>query len=255
MVLYELERSKSPRYLYHQSDVNLNFPVHVHNSFEFITVTEGELLLTLEDRTFSLKSGQAALILPNLVHSYATPVFSKSDLCVFSAQFIGSFYEQTKDKTSDCPVFDFDRPDILKDLRAEGQNHFLLKSHFYYIAHLFDRNAHYEQRDKRYSDFTPKIIAYIEEHFTEKIDMHSLAAELGYDYNYLSNLINDRLHIHFLALVNEYRINHAQYLLTSTDDSVTSVSMNCGYDSIRSFNRNFQARTGMTPTEYRNRKP
>ena len=255
MVFYELERSNSAEYLYHQNDVNLNFPVHVHNSFEFIVVTKGELLLNIETASYSIRAGQASLILPNLVHSYATPVASESYLCVFSVKYIGEFYELTKDKNSDSPVFSFDRPDILADLQTVPQNHFLLKSHFYYIAQLYDKHARYVARDKRYSDFTPKIIAYIEQHFTEKINMKTLADELGYDYNYLSTLINETLNIHFLSLVNEYRINHAQYLLHNTNDSITNISINCGYDSIRSFNRNFISLTGMTPTEYRSKKP
>ena len=255
MVIYELERSNSENYLYHQNDVNLNFQIHVHNSFEFIFVEDGELLLTVENGTVALRQGQASLILPNLVHSYATPRASRSYLCVFAVPYIGEFYEQTKGKTADPAVFSFNHPEIIRGLQEPNPNRYLVKSYLYYIAHLFDRVAVYRARDKRYADCTPKIIAYIEQHFTEKISLRTLAASLGYDYNYLSNLVNERLNIHFLTLVNEYRIHYAQYLLRSTDDSVTAISINCGYDSIRSFNRNFFAHTGMSPSDYRRQRP
>jgi AraC-like DNA-binding protein len=42
--------------------------------------------------------------------------------------------------------------------------------------------------------------------------------------------------------------------LDESSDSILKISEDCGFTSLRSMNRNFKARTGMTPVEYRHRK-
>ena len=52
---FETKRSIDRNYIYTQSDENLSFVSHVHNSYEFITVLEGELECSVYDETFILK--------------------------------------------------------------------------------------------------------------------------------------------------------------------------------------------------------
>ncbi len=44
------------------------------------------------------------------------------------------------------------------------------------------------------------------------------------------------------------------YLLRNTDKSALECSCECGYTSLRSFNRNFKAIIGTSPTDYRVRR-
>jgi AraC family transcriptional regulator of arabinose operon len=53
--------------------------------------------------------------------------------------------------------------------------------------------------------------------------------------------------------VQNSRMEHAKYLLSSTDMAVNAVSLSCGYDSDVHFMRLFKKSTGSTPTEYRRR--
>ena len=55
----------------------------------------------------------------------------------------------------------------------------------------------------------------------------------------------------FRALLNDYRIGKAKYLLDSGTDSIANIAYECGYDSLVSFNRNFKKLTGLTPSQYR----
>ncbi|MDO6685884.1 MULTISPECIES: helix-turn-helix domain-containing protein [unclassified Agarivorans] len=52
-------------------------------------------------------------------------------------------------------------------------------------------------------------------------------------------------------LVNEYRIQHAQHNLLSTDHTVTQVFMSSGFQTKSNFNREFSRISGCTPSEYR----
>lgn len=55
----------------------------------------------------------------------------------------------------------------------------------------------------------------------------------------------------FIAFVNEVRLEHARHLLRSSDQSITTVAMNSGFQNLSHFNAMFRRLTGMTPREYR----
>ena len=98
---FETKRSINSNYIYTQDDENLCFVSHVHNSYEFITVLEGELECSVYHNTFTLKQGTAMLVLPNHVHGYTTNKYSRSFLCVFSADYVTDFYNEIKNGSWD----------------------------------------------------------------------------------------------------------------------------------------------------------
>ena len=78
-----------------------------------------------------------------------------------------------------------------------------------------------------------------------------LAHELGYEYTYMSRYFKRCVGISYNDYVNEYRTGRVCYFLTCSDKTVLEISDECGFNSLRSLNRNFKERLGMTPTEYR----
>jgi AraC-like DNA-binding protein len=44
----------------------------------------------------------------------------------------------------------------------------------------------------------------------------------------------------------------AKKLLKNTEDSITDIAKNCGYDSVYYFSRAFRIHEGVSPSEYRN---
>jgi AraC-like DNA-binding protein len=53
------------------------------------------------------------------------------------------------------------------------------------------------------------------------------------------------------SVLNEARIEYGKRLLADTDDSVLSVALASGYQSVSAFHRRFRLATGVTPAEYR----
>jgi transcriptional regulator GlxA family with amidase domain len=57
----------------------------------------------------------------------------------------------------------------------------------------------------------------------------------------------------FVRYLSIIRISQAADLLTTTDLKITDIAYQCGFSSIRTFNRVFLEVTGYTPTEYSKR--
>lgn len=84
-----------------------------------------------------------------------------------------------------------------------------------------------------------------------------LSDELGVTSHHLSQVLNESLKISFQDLIARYRIRKACQILkdkTHNDAKIESVAAMVGYNSKSSFNAAFKKRTGLTPTEYRNKK-
>ena len=55
----------------------------------------------------------------------------------------------------------------------------------------------------------------------------------------------------FNQFLNEQRLNYVTIHLECSDESITDICMNAGFESQRTFNRVFRERYRMTPREYR----
>ena len=256
MISFEAHRRDSEHYLYHQSNVDLTFPPHLHPTLEFTYVYEGALSLTLDGARHRIGAGQAALILPNQLHAYAPEPHARSYLCIFSTSYVYSFCRQYAGKAAISPVFDFyDREAVCAALQSPSPDLYLRKACFYTILSRFTESTRFADAPPRRADIVCGIVDYVDKNYSGDISLRSLAAHLKYDYNYLSGIFNRTFHCSFLHFVNEYRVNYARSLLTETSRSVTEIATQCGFGTVRSFNRNFLRFTGVSPKEFRAAQP
>lgn len=251
MFLYEHERSEAGDYLYHQFDTDLRFHPHLHHSFEFIFVEEGTLEVQVSDRVFPLGGGEAALILPDQLHAYRTPAHSASYLCVFSCDYLYDFAAAVRGREAVCPRFTPEDPACISYLSAPGRNRFQTKSVLYDIAGQFLAACPLVPAAPDRYGLLGQVIAYAQEHFREPVTLHTAAAALGYHYNYLSGYLGRNLGMGFSALVNRYRVDLACEQLENTDIPITGIAAGCGFDTVRTFNRQFREIIGVTPTAFR----
>lgn len=64
-------------------------------------------------------------------------------------------------------------------------------------------------------------------------------------------LARQRLGVTFTESLNRYRVAQSCQMLRERDWPVTRIAGQCGYGSIRNFNKAFKAITGLTPRQYR----
>ncbi len=240
-----------------ESGTNLSFPPHLHSSFEWITVTEGELQITVEQTTYTLQAGKAMLIFPNQVHTFHTPVHSRHFLCIFSPKLVQAYSKNTANKLPLCNLYvptAFYVNAMLRAQEAQTYSDIQIKGLLYSLCGEFDAQAEYTERKPTADGLLAEIFQFVEQNYNKDCSLSALSAHTGYHYVYLSHYFKQCTGLSFTDYVIRYRVNEAIYLLKNTEQTVLQTAYDCGFDSLRSFNRNFKRTTSLTPQEYRERK-
>ncbi len=94
------------------------------------------------------------------------------------------------------------------------------------------------------------VLRYIEEHYQEA-SLAELAAAMNYDLPWLSRRIKQVCGKNFKELLQNKRLNRAEFLLRTTRIPVAEISEKVGYDNTSYFYRIFRGRFGVSPREYR----
>lgn len=108
-----------------------------------------------------------------------------------------------------------------------------------------------DQNDFHNSDRIEKIFKYVKENYQNKIRVEDAAKKINMSVISFSRLIKQRTGKTFVEFVNELRLGYATRQLIDTNDSVSQICYNCGFNNISNFNRIFKKKQNCTPSEFR----
>lgn len=229
---------------------NCSFPHHFHEAFEIIFVADGNLLVTIDDADYELKADDLAFIFPNQMHSFESRGYSHLVFLLFPPDVIPEFYNNYYNKLPKSNVITWHS--VPHDSLVFN-NVYETKSFLYRMCGLLVEHTDFIIRSAsaNHNNLLHLILNYIYEHYNETCSLSQVSKNLGYDYYYLSRFFSDNLGISFSEYLNRYRISQACLMLINDTKSISSIATMCGYDNIRTFNRNFFKHTNTTPTEYK----
>ncbi len=251
-MLYESKNSLHSDLFKIERGRDFSFPMHLHASFELITVSDGEMTVTVDQTKYLLKPGKALLVFPNQLHSLHTNTHSEHLLCIFSPQLVKAYQNSLLNKLPKNNLFS-PAPFYLDTLFFhDGDSSTLrIKGLLYSICAEFDATAEYIERKSDKENLLMRTFQFIESNYTKECTLRKLAAKISYHEVYLSRYFKKCTGLTFSDYVNRYRVNEGAYLLKNTQKKILDIAFECGFDSLRSFNRNFKAIMGETPNEHR----
>lgn len=100
-------------------------------------------------------------------------------------------------------------------------------------------------------DAAKEIIHFICTHYRQPITCADIARAVGYHESYVSRVVRKMMKISICEYIHTLRVEDAKELLMQTTLPVTDISAELGFGSIRTFNRVFLEKTGISPREYR----
>ena len=119
------------------------------------------------------------------------------------------------------------------------------------MAHSYAVKMRYIIREKKYSPRLVKMMTYIEEHLTEKIELVQVAEHVSLSRTYASAIFREELGITMSEFILNERMLEAKRMLRDTDLTVAAIADRLAFCSQSYFTKNFTATEGMTPVEYR----
>lgn len=238
---------------------NFSFPPHLHSHIEFIHIVDGQVTVSVNDNKRDMKKGDIAICFPNDIHSYCSSSYSKLMILIFSPEIIRGYFSDHLGKTLADPFFingsfPKDVDNLLNMIAEEGlssRNEFVIKGLLYALFGKLDDNFIFTDGRQLHDTTIQKLLRYIGSHFCENITLESIAKDLGFSKFHISRLFNSKIGEQFNDYVNKLRINMAQNLLAGTDSTISNIALECGFESIRNFNRVFKQYNGTTPKEFR----
>lgn len=246
-MFFEDYHSKEENEFSYYSDKTLAFPTHTHRSFEYYGQLEGTSVAIVDGTEYKLKKGDAILIFPFQKHSYCGDDESRHEFLIFSPDMVSDFFKTYENLVPENNLFRFSLP-----REMDSSNVFLARSLVYAICGNFEKqNNGYKKTPRVSGDILVNMLVYAEEHYCSQCLIGDVAAELGYDYSYISKQFKQKVGISFNKYVNLLRVRKACYLIKNSNLTISEAMLQCGFTSVRSFNRNFVFFLGQTPSQYR----
>ena len=104
---------------------------------------------------------------------------------------------------------------------------------------------------KGYSLLIRKVLTQIDSDLTADLSLRTQAEHLNINSSYLSTLFKKETGTTLTEYVNRKRIEHAIFLLNTTNLKIQAIAQACGIPDVNYFTKIFKKQIGITPKDYR----
>lgn len=252
---------------------NCNFMPHWHIDVEIILILEGSLKVGVNDDFKILNKGEIAVFKSTDIHYFdSTNMQSKINMIIFRPDIIGSSAGWPENCRFNTPFMD---KGIIDGIKTEDYrklvNTFLsiiqemnskepffnlcVKGNLIELCALILRYLPANSIDnnkmaKKFPDIDriKQAIEFIENNYANNISLDTISDEVHFSTCYFSRLFKRFTGTNFGTYLKRVRIEHAELLIKTTSKSITDISFECGFNSVRTFNRTFKKIKGYTPS-------
>lgn len=133
-----------------------------------------------------------------------------------------------------------------------------IMAEFYQILYICISSGKMETKRRSFTvtdnvrvDSFKSVIAYIRDHYMQRINISDMAKVANMSPNYFCHYFKSLSKMTPVEYLNNFRMNRAADLLRQTDKKITAVSLDIGFYNISYFNKLFKQAKGCTPVAFR----
>ena len=260
------------------NEQNQDYATHWHSAMEIIMPMENHYDVEINQISYHINPGEFLLIPPGEMHKLIAPDSGRRFILLFDISLITKLKGGTSiqalllqplfiTKDGYPKIYDevyrllLDITDeyFSKNEYAELTIYSLLLSFFVKFINnrIQDEELFPNVRQSRQKEYIKKfndLLDFINLHYSEELNLESMAARMGFSKFHFSRLFKQYTNLTFNDYLNFRRLKAAEELLANPALSIIEVSMRSGYSSISTFNRLFRQMKNCTPSEYRSKK-
>jgi AraC-like DNA-binding protein len=250
---------------------NFTFPsAHWHTKVEIAFVLEGSLLVGVNNEKKLLYKGEGVVLGSGDIHYYdGRNLNARILILIFKSELINAFggWPLNKKFLSHYISKELMTSTELNKLihltyalknefqKRDDSSELFIKSYLFNICGLIYRylptialssksNNKVLSKLKMLQD----IFTYIELNYMNDITILSISKNFNISPKYFSKLFNSMSSLNFKTHLNAIRIEKAESMIVEGKYTLTEIAFECGFNSIRTFNRAYKALRGFVPS-------
>ena len=268
---YTVYRGVMPEYL-------RTFPLHWHDEMERIAVTGGQGIITVQQQRLTVRAGDILLVPPQVVHSmeqledhemeYYNILFrfsllenSQQDSCY--EKYLKPLYDGTRTVpvlvSAEDPLNKALLPHVTdlilhrKEYREDSE--LLIKSHIFAIMHHLSRSSSptssAQHAIQTTYDKLKQALMHIQSNYNQEISVEQAASLCGFSASHFMKLFRQLTGSSFTQYLKQFRLEQAAGQLLRTEEKVSAIAHQTGFQNLSYFTRAFTAQYGCSPAVYR----
>ncbi len=244
---------------------------HTHNYYEFYYLHSGNCVFSINGTLYPLSAGDALLVTSDDYHftRYEGDVPCERTTVYFYEDMLTPLlakYPELKDTftKSGKIALTKEKQTIIETIlqqmctensQADSYSLPILSLQFYQLLLQLKRNGlfYYEKPAKpiSVSEDIESVMEYINLNYHLPITLDEIAERANLSPTYLSKKFRRITGVTFKEYLNYIRIRKASQALLTTDDSITQIAADCGFNGSNYFKDIFRKTTGYSPREFR----
>ncbi len=254
------------------------FPLHWHDEMEIIYVKSGVMNVTVQNDDFTLCDGDMAFVQPQVIHSinhkdnlnseYYNILFRLSlldtgikDVCfqkyiepVYSQKVMIPSFIKNESELHDKLMPFIEQLVGLNPQQNDGSE-LIIKSCLFGIMHHICMNCAPANDEEQYkitlNSKLKKTLEYIRNNYSENITVEKAANMSNFSVSHFSKMFRQLTGSSFTRYLKNYRLEMASDRLESSENKVSEIAFECGFNNLSYFTRAFCEKYHETPSEYR----
>lgn len=249
---------------------------HWHPEVELVFIEEGKADFFIGSDHYVLGSGDGIFINAQVIHRFEASkstvipniVFSPTILAPVGSLIYAKYIKPLLDSSVECLIFSReDKNEILDTLLAvfavqEAEEISQLKTLELLLrlwSSLYEKIGVAELRAIPPSSAHTQarlqiMMQFIHKNYAHQITLQDIAHIVSLSKSSVLNIFKKNLHTSPVSYLVDYRLKQAARLLVNTENSITAIAQDTGFENMGYFCRKFKSVFQMTPGEYR-KKP
>lgn len=120
-----------------------------------------------------------------------------------------------------------------------------------WASHISHKIVSYAKETQKAQSVVNNAEKYIKEHLSDDLKREEVAGYVYLNPDYLDRMFKKENGISIAKFITREKVEYAKYKLAGTNESISSIAAQVGYNNISNFSMMFKRLVGMKPNEYR----
>ncbi|NOV03759.1 AraC family transcriptional regulator [Paenibacillus planticolens] len=248
---------------------------HLHNDFEICLLLDGNLTVYSKKEMYQVSKnsiilfnpiqphelhahhGNALLLSIQISNRFCHSYFPAMTNIAFDSVFISALLSKEEHQLLTSILLEIAISYLHQDFGYELMCLSSLNRLFYHLLkcapyHMISDEERIKNTNRLHR--MNRILSYIDENFSSKLLLSSIAERENLSLPYLSHFFKENLNTTFQDYLNQVRFEKAKKLITQTDKKLIDICLESGFSDTRYLNKMFMKQFGCTPKQFLNQK-